>query len=120
MFALPYNSSASSIMFDLQLDGPLILDRTDLMALATRHKLRIDRLDQPLVVTGSRMAAAEPRRCRPPKAQRSGITWRRIAKAPDQPSAAGRSFRAASGRGPRYQARDVQAEGANECRLIRI
>ena len=61
VLGLSHNSSASSIMFYLNVDEPLVLDKADLRALAARHKLRIDRLDQPLVVTGVGIAAAEPR-----------------------------------------------------------
>ena len=48
-------------MFYLNVDEPFVLDRADLTALAARHKLRIDRLDQPLVVTALGIATDEPR-----------------------------------------------------------
>ena len=61
LFGLPHNASASSIMFYLQLDEPLVLDSADLRELATLHKLRIQGLDQPLLVTASGSRAVGPR-----------------------------------------------------------
>lgn len=57
LFGLPHNSSASSIMFYLQVDGPLVLDSADLRELAVRHKLRIPRVNQPFLVTAPASAA---------------------------------------------------------------
>ena len=136
IFGLPHNSSASSIMFYLQVDGPLILDRADLMALAAHHKLRIDRLDQPLVVTGSRMAAADPRALaatETPEIRNYAAAHRESFGHPHK-TARGRRvispvpLAAVSERHPGvahdavqkgHQARHVQAEPANEWRLVR-
>jgi len=40
LLGLPHSSNASSVMYFLALDGPVFLDRADLAALATRHRLR--------------------------------------------------------------------------------
>ena len=61
LLGLSHNPSASSIMFYLNVEEPFVLDKADLRALAARHKLRIDSLDQTLVVSGLRIAADEPR-----------------------------------------------------------
>ena len=61
VFGLPHNSNASSIMFYLNVDEPFALDSADLAALASRHKLRIDGLDQPFPVTAPGAVAAGPR-----------------------------------------------------------
>ena len=61
VLGLPHNSSASSIMFYLNVDEPFVLDSADLRALAARHKLRVDRLDQPLMVTPRAVPAVDPR-----------------------------------------------------------
>ena len=51
LFGLPHNASASSIMFYLHVDEPFVLDSADLTELAARHKLRLRRVDQPVLVT---------------------------------------------------------------------
>ena len=61
VFGLPHNSSASSIMFYLNVDEPFVLDEVDLRALAARHVLRIDRADRHLAVTAPGLTTAEPR-----------------------------------------------------------
>ncbi len=53
LLGLPHNSSASSIMYYLSVDEPLVLDEADLRELAGRHRLRVDRLDRPVVVAGT-------------------------------------------------------------------
>ena len=40
VLGLPHSANASSVMYFLRLDGPAILDRIDLAALAAHHKLR--------------------------------------------------------------------------------
>ena len=40
LLGLQHNPSGSSVMFFLDLDRPTVLDRADLNALASRHKLR--------------------------------------------------------------------------------
>jgi hypothetical protein len=40
LLGLPHNPSGSSVMFFLELEGPLVLDGADLMELAKRHRLR--------------------------------------------------------------------------------
>ena len=51
VLGLPHNASASSVMFYLQVDEPFLLNTDDLRALASRHQLRVDRLDKPVAVT---------------------------------------------------------------------
>lgn len=48
-------------MFYLKVDEPFVLDKVDLRALAARHRLRIDRLDEPLPVIAPGMTRAERR-----------------------------------------------------------
>jgi hypothetical protein len=57
VLGLHHNSSASSIMFYLNVDEPFVLDAADLRALAARHKLRVERLDQPLPITARGLPA---------------------------------------------------------------
>jgi hypothetical protein len=61
LFGLPHNSSAWSVMFYLQVDEPLVLNKSDLGELGARHKLRINRLDQPLPVTAPAFSAVDRR-----------------------------------------------------------
>jgi len=61
LFGLPHNSSAWSVMFYLQVDGPLVLNESDLGDLAACHKLRVNRLDQPLPVAAPTFSAADRR-----------------------------------------------------------
>ena len=61
LLGLPHNSSAWSVMFYLQVDEPLFLNKADLGELAARHKLRVNRLDQPLPVTAPVLSAADGR-----------------------------------------------------------
>jgi hypothetical protein len=51
VLGLPHNPRAWSLMYYLRLDGVTLLDAADLGVLAARHKMRISRLDQPLIVT---------------------------------------------------------------------
>ena len=51
ILGLPHNSSARSVMYYLNVGGPLLLTKADLGALADRHKLRVSHVDQPLPVT---------------------------------------------------------------------
>jgi len=57
LLGLPHNSSAESVMYYLQLDGPLVLNRADLEELAARHKVRINRLDRPVSVAAPVLTA---------------------------------------------------------------
>ena len=59
LLGLPHNSSAWSVMFYLQVDEPLVLNKADLVELAARHKVRVNRLDQPLPVTAPVFSAAD-------------------------------------------------------------
>ena len=58
LFGLQHNPSAYSVMYYLQLDEPLVLNRADLRQLADRHRLRFNRLDQPLPVTAPASSTA--------------------------------------------------------------
>ena len=40
LFGLPHNPNSASVMFFLQVEGPVLLDDSDLKLLAARHKLR--------------------------------------------------------------------------------
>ena len=51
LLGLPHNSNACSIMYYLEVDEPFVLNQDDLTALAARHKLRVNRLDEPLAIT---------------------------------------------------------------------
>lgn len=51
LLGLPHNPSASSIMYYLEVNEPFVLDTVDLKVLAHRHKLRIDHVGRPLLVT---------------------------------------------------------------------
>jgi hypothetical protein len=42
LLGLPHSANPSSLMYFLQLDGPLCLDSADVSALAARHKLRTE------------------------------------------------------------------------------
>jgi hypothetical protein len=42
LLGLPHSTNPSSVMYFLQLDGPVCLDSTDVSALAARHKLRTE------------------------------------------------------------------------------
>ena len=59
LLGLPHNSSACSVMFYLQVDEPLVLNKADLRELSARHELLVERLDEPLPVTAR--AGAEVR-----------------------------------------------------------
>ena len=48
MLGLQHSSNAMSVMFGFDLEDQAWLDPTDLSALATRHKLRINTLDKPV------------------------------------------------------------------------
>ena len=61
LLGLPHNSSAWSVMFYLQVDEPLVLNKADLGELAARHKLRVNRLDQPLPVAAPVFSAPDRR-----------------------------------------------------------
>jgi len=61
LLGLPHNSSARSVMFYLRVDEPFVLNKADLGELAARHKLRVNRLDQPLPVTALVFSAANRR-----------------------------------------------------------
>jgi hypothetical protein len=50
MLGLKHNPSARSVMYYLDLDGSEVLDRRDLTALASRHKLRLSSLAEPVAV----------------------------------------------------------------------
>jgi hypothetical protein len=39
---LPHSTNPSSVMYFLQLDGPVCLDSADISALTARHKLRAE------------------------------------------------------------------------------
>lgn len=51
MLGLKHNPSASSIMYFLDLEGPEVLDNSDLISLAKRHQLRIADLEGPIPVS---------------------------------------------------------------------
>lgn len=51
MLGLKHNPNAWSVMYPLQLEGKVMLDAVDLAALAGLHKLRLARLDEPVIVT---------------------------------------------------------------------
>jgi Matrixin len=59
VLGLPHNASASSVMFYLQVDEPFVLNTDDLSALASRHQLRVDRLDKPVAVTARDFPAVD-------------------------------------------------------------
>ncbi len=59
LLGLKHNSSAWSVMFYLQEDEPLFLNKADLGELAACHKLRVNRLDQPLRVTAPVLSAVD-------------------------------------------------------------
>jgi hypothetical protein len=61
LLGLPHNSSAWSVMFYLQVNEPLVLNKADLGELAARHKLRVNRLDRPVPVTAPVLSAANRR-----------------------------------------------------------
>lgn len=51
-FGLKHNPSAKSVMYYIDLEGPEVLDREDMTALAQRHKLRDPVLIPPIPVNG--------------------------------------------------------------------
>jgi hypothetical protein len=50
LMGLRHNPSARSVMYYLNLDGPLLLDSADLGALTVLHKLRSERMTVPVIV----------------------------------------------------------------------
>jgi hypothetical protein len=54
VLGLPHNPHSTSVMFFLRVDGPIVLDESDMKALAARHKLRTARSDLPLTVSAAR------------------------------------------------------------------
>jgi hypothetical protein len=64
ILGLHHSPNVSSVMYFLRLDGPLFLEADDLAALATRHKLRITRLDQRVIVT-PQLVGKKPQGSRP-------------------------------------------------------
>jgi hypothetical protein len=50
MLGLKHNPSSHSVMYYLDLEGSEVLDRQDLAALASRHRLRVSSLDEPITV----------------------------------------------------------------------
>jgi hypothetical protein len=50
MFGLKHNPSSRSVMYYLDLEGSEVLDTQDLSALASRHRLRVSSVDEPIAV----------------------------------------------------------------------
>jgi len=50
IFGLKHNPSTRSVMYYLDLEGSEVLDREDLSALASRHRLRLSSVDEPITV----------------------------------------------------------------------
>src|SRR5690242_7811638 len=50
MLGLKHNPSAHSVMYYLDLEGSEVLDRQDLAALASHHRLRVSSTDEPITV----------------------------------------------------------------------
>ena len=50
MFGLKHNPSVHSVMYYLDLEGSEVLDETDLATLASRHKMRVASLSEPITV----------------------------------------------------------------------
>ena len=50
MLGLKHNPSAHSVMYYLDLEGTEVLDQSDLERLATRHKLRVTSIHDPITV----------------------------------------------------------------------
>ena len=48
LLGLKHNPSAGSVMYFLDLEGPEVLERVDLVSLASRHKMRIASLEKPI------------------------------------------------------------------------
>jgi hypothetical protein len=53
LLGLKHNPNAKSVMYYLDLEGPEVLDRSDLASLAERHKLRPSKLAAPIAVARS-------------------------------------------------------------------
>jgi len=51
MFGLKHNPSSRSVMYYLDLEGSEVLDSQDLSTLASRHRLRVSSLVEPIAVT---------------------------------------------------------------------
>ncbi len=51
MLGLRHNPNAHSVMYYLDLEGSEVLDRTDLVMLAGRHKLRVGSMNEPILVS---------------------------------------------------------------------
>lgn len=51
MFGLKHNPSNRSVMYYLDLEGSEVLDRQDLSALASRHRLRVSSTEEPITVS---------------------------------------------------------------------